>query len=310
MVASKKCKTCLILLLPFFSLPASATDWELKHDLSYRDDPLRNTVEYEDDGSFDKRKQRQKNRITSDLQVIHSYETTIDELGWFWKLGQKTEKTDDINRHYKQDGSLKKDKTRQEKLRIQYFGLGFKYNFNTLLGSDRWALSVGHNYYIDVDYSATDLHPDAKDYSGSDRGFNSVITLKGEYSTPSLSWYQIQVLEYEREYFIQWYDEIGQEGQESEQEEQWEAGIFANWIMPVNGWELIIGPLWQRENEAERKYGESIWQWSDQEQLIAQLKLEYEAPIPGFEMELKLEKHLTGEDKGQKKINLELSYEF
>jgi hypothetical protein len=62
--------------------------------------------------------------------------------------------------------------------------------------------------------------------------------------------------------------------------------------------------------DAERADDETNWIWDDDERWIAQLKLEYEAPMPGFELELAVEQHLNGGDKGERRYNLELSYEF
>ncbi|MCW8886197.1 MAG: hypothetical protein OQK12_13250 [Motiliproteus sp.] len=194
--------------------------------------------------------------------------------------------------------------------RIIYLGLGSKYTLRNFLGANRWKLSGRFDYYLDVSYSAHDLHEDANERSGDLNGHEWEIKASGEYSTPWSSLYLSPYAEFKEERLDFWHDDLRDKDQEAEKERQYEAGLFLDWVSPLPGWDLTVGGYWQKERDAEKNPGETEWQWEDEERWIGKLKLEYEAPWPGFELELGYEEHLNGVDEGEKEFNLELSYEF
>jgi hypothetical protein len=52
-----------------------------------------------------------------------------------------------------------------------------------------------------------------------------------------------------------WTDTINNIEKEAE---RLELGLYLSWLLPVDGFELIVGPLWQQESGAE-KQRHSVW---------------------------------------------------
>jgi len=284
--------------------------WEIKTDLEYRDGNRSNITSYEDDGSFDKRKVKQKRRVEAETLLTYTQEAAVPELEYSIRLGHLFKRTHDTDLQFKENGDLKKDKTRTEYERYTYAGLGLRYDTGTLLGADRWLLKTRYDRYLHVSYSANQLHEDAKSRSGDLTGFEWSVKAEGEYSTPSPAFYLHPFVSFKQERLSSWHEDLRGKAQEAEQEQQYEAGLYLSWITPIDGWELIAGPYWQRELDAERAPDETEWVWEDDERWIARARLEYEAPYPGFELEITFEQHLNGGKENQRELNLELSYEF
>lgn len=281
---------------------------ELKTQLEYRDGQRHSKIKYEDDGSFDERDVKRKSRWESD--TLLTVELTPDS-DWIWsaRLGYNARRTDDYSREYREDGSLKKDKTRTEWRQSPYLGVGLRVDFGSMLGGDAWSFRAYHDRFIDVEYRATGLAEDAKPVAGRGNGWETKLTLQAEY--PSL-WYSVYLLpriSIKHEQYSAWSNSAQDEREKAEQELQYEARLWLDWIMPVAGWELMFGPTWQQEDKAKRK-SDQPWEWDNEEQWIGTVKLEYESPMPGFEMELAAEHWLNGADQDDTRYKLELSYEF
>lgn len=292
-----------------FASTAVADGWEIKTDLKYTDGATSDVTTY-DGGSFDKRKIKKKRKTEVETLLTYTAESRVPELEYIGRVGHLFKRNKDRDLQLKEDGSLKKDKTRTEFDRITYAGFGLRYDTGRFLGADRWLLKARYDRYLHVSYGANMLHEDAKARSGDLTGYEWAIKASGEYSTPSHALYLHPFFEFKQERLSLWHDDKRDKIQEAEMEQQYEAGLFLSWITPVDGWELIVGPYWQRELDAERAEDEVDWTWDDDERWIAHLKLEYEAPISGFEMEISVEEHLNGGDEGERRYNLELSYEF
>lgn len=287
-----------------------AGDWELKSDLKYTDAAHSDITSYESNGDFDKRKIKHKRKTKLNTLLTYSEKTDIDGLSYQLRLGHQFERRKEQNLQRKENGSIKKDKSRTEFDRLTYAGLGSKYRIKDILGADRWVLSGYYDRFLHISYGANQLQDDAKPRGGDLQGYKWSVKAKGEYSTPWISWYLSPYLKYKEEKRDAWHDDLQNEMKEAELEQDYEAGFMLDWITPFDGWELSIGPYWHRELDAEREYGDDNWQWEDDERWIAHMKLEYEAPLPGFELELVIEEHLNGADQGERQYNLELSYEF
>lgn len=298
------CSACLL------TSTATAGQWELKTDLKYTDGSGSDITSYDSAGDFDKRKVKQKRKTQLETLLTYTIESTLPELEYIGRVGHLFKHTKDKDLQLKDDGSLKKDKTRTEFERITYAGLGLRYDTGRILGADRWLLKARYDRYLHVSYGANQLHEDAKARSGDLKGYEWSVKAEGEYSTHWPGIYLHPFVEYKQERLNLWHDDTRDKIQEAEMEQQYEAGLFLSWITPLDGWELTTGPYWQRELDAERADDEKDWVWDDDERWIAQVKLEYEAPMPGFEMEFAIEQHLNGGDQGERRYNLELSYEF
>lgn len=297
---------CCALSAPF----AHANEWEIKTDIDYTDGAVSDITTYDDVGDFDKRKIKQKRKTEIETLLTYSQETSHKGLSYSLRLGHLFKRNKDRSLQLKEDGSVKKDKTRTEFDRITYAGVGGKYKIKDILGADRWVLKARYDRYLHVSYGANELHEDAKERAGDLNGYEWKIRANGEYSTPWISLYILPHLEYKQERLSLWHDDKRDKVQEAELEQQYEAGLFLNWLPPVDGLDITFGPYWQRELDAERAEDETEWVWDDDERWIARFKLEYEAPMPGFEMEFIVEEHLNGGDEGERKYNIELSYEF
>ncbi|SMR77632.1 hypothetical protein SAMN04487964_11549 [Marinobacterium sediminicola] len=291
------------------TVPLCAMELKLKNDLEYTRGPVTNSIQYKDDGSFDERDQRQKTGYEN-LTLLLITQPVHDQLDWQTRLGMRYERTRDSKREYREDGSLKKDKSRTEWQTTPIIGLGFSYDLGRQLGGFQWRLDGYHDRFIDVAYKATSLAEDAKPRAGRGRGYESRLRLQAEYMTPVSSLFFQPRLELKHEYFSQWYDSARGRQEAAEQELQYEAGLWLSWIPPLDGWEVTFGPTWQREDKAEREPETSHWAWEDEERWQGLIKLEYEAPMPGFEFEFKLERDLNGPDKDKMKYEAGLSYEF
>ena len=298
-----------IVLCGFVSLGCNATDWELKHDFKYRETAVKSVIEHHDDGSFDKKKLSEKDRFKSETLLSATNDTLWQPLEWVGRVGYKFERKNDIKLQFKQDGSLKKNKSRVEYQRTQLIGLGLIYKMKKLAGSDRWVLKTHADSFYNIDYDASHLGADAKAYSGQGSGYEFKAKLTGEYSTSSHSWYIMPTLDYRHRYAGSFTDKINGKIKSKELDQRFEFGLFVSWIMPIDGFELMFGPMWQRQNEAQQQ-SDKTWQWQDQERTFAHIKLEYEEPIPGFEMEIEIEHVIGGANLNQTKFTVEFSYEF
>lgn len=298
------CSVCL------FSVTATAGQWEINNDLKYTDGAHSDITTYDNVGDFDKRKVKQKRKTELETLLTYTVETSLPELAYVARAGHLFKRTKDRDLQLKDDGSLKKDKTRTEFERITYAGLGLRYDTGNALGADRWLLKARYDRYLHVSYGANQLHEDANARRGDLNGYEWSVEASGEYSTHWPEIYLHPFIEYKQERLSAWHDDARDKSQEAEMEQQYEAGLLLSWLTPVDGWELIAGSFWQRELDAERAADEKDWIWDDDERWIAQVKFEYEAPLPGFEMEFVVKQHLNGGDKGERRYNLELSYEF
>ncbi|WP_027854304.1 hypothetical protein [Marinobacterium litorale] len=298
----------LLPALPLLLMTSSA--WagvELKTDIKYTDGTSHSVIDF-DDGEFDKREYERKSRWES--ETLLDLGLTPDE-NWQWsaRLGYNLRRTLDRKRNYREDDSLKKDKTRTEWRQYPFVGVGLRRDWDSALGGYGWSLHLSHDRYLDVAYKATELADDAKPVAGRGEGFQTKISLQAEYGTPLYSLYLLPRLSFKHEQFSAWTDTAQQDSEKAEQELQYEAQLWISWITPVPGWELSTGPTWQLEQKADRHPGDP-WEWEDEEQWIGTLRLEYESPAPGFELELQAEHWLNGADSRNMRYGLELSYEF
>lgn len=304
MIRSLICPLSLLFILA----PKAVAEVEIKTNLEYLDGQERSEIKYEDDGSFDERDVKRKSRWESDT-LLTAELNPESEWTWSARLGYNARRTLDRKREYREDGSLKKDKTRTEWRQTPYIGLGLRRDFGSMLGGDAWSLRAYHDRFVDVHYHATGLAEDAKPIEGRGTGYKTRLSLRAEYPTPWYSLYLLPKASIKHEQYSAWTNTARDDREKAEQELQYEAQLWLNWIMPVAGWELMAGPTWQLEDKAERKAGEA-WEWENEEQWIGTLKLEYESPMPGFEMELEAEHWLNGADRDDTRYKLELSYEF
>lgn len=298
-----------IILLSILSQSALAIEWELKNKFKFRDGERVTKLEYEDDGSFDKQKVKEKNSFKSEMLLTASGQTQMDNLEWVGRLGYKFERKNDYSVQLKEDGSIKKDKSRVEYKRTQLVGLGAVYKIRDLLGSQRWVLKTHVDSFFNIEYDAGHIAEDTKSFHGRNSGYEFRAKFSGEYSTTSNSFYVIPMFDYRHRYAGHWVDSVNEKNKDAELEQRTEVALYLNWVLPIDGFELIIGPMWQRENEAEQPQGES-WDWQDEERVYAHVMLEYEEPNPGFELELEVEHVVRGHNINDSKIMLELSYEF
>ncbi|GGC10124.1 hypothetical protein GCM10011352_40720 [Marinobacterium zhoushanense] len=298
----------LTLSLLLLANSALALEGEVKTRLKYLDGASRSTIEYNPDRSFDQREERRKRRWESDT-LLKIELTPEEEWQWSTRLGYNSRRTVDQKRTFREDGSLKKDKTRTEWRQYPYVGLGLRYDLGSHLGGDAWSLRLYHDRFLDVDYHSSDLAADAKPIAGRGSGYETEVSVRAEYMTPWYSLYLLPKLSLTHTRFSAWTNTAQNEVEKAEQELQYEAKLWLDWITPLAGWELIAGPSWQLEDQAERDPGQG-WQWEDKEQWLATLKLEYASPDPGFEMELQAEHWLNGPDRDDTRYKVELSYEF
>ncbi len=301
---------CSVALAPMIATNSHAGDWELKTDIEYTDGAVSDVTTYKSGGGFDKRKIKQKRKTEVNTLLTYSDKTDIKGLKYILRVGHLFQRNKDRSLQLKEDGSLKKDKTRTEYDRISFAGIGGRYKIKDVLGADRWVLKARYDRYLHVSYGANDLAEDAKERAGDLTGYEWSVKADGEYSTPWMGFYLLPFVEFKQERLSLWHDDKRAKIQDAEMEQQYEAGLFLNWIPPVDGWDISFGPYWQRELDATRADDEYDWTWEDDERWIARLKLEYEAALPGFEMEFVIEEHLNGGDEGERQYNIELSYEF
>lgn len=295
----------LSLCLPML---AQAMDLELKTDLEYNRSPSSNTIKY-DDGEFDERDYRRSEKYESKTLFLVN-QPVNERLEWQARLGMQYERTRDTKKEYHEDGSLKKDKSRTEWQNTPIIGLGFDWEIGRALGGYHWRIQGYHDRLFDIEYKATSLAEDAKPRAGRGAGYETRLRLQGEYMTPVSSLFLTPRLEVKHERYQQWYDSAREREEDAEQELQYEASLWLNWIPPVDGWEVTFGPTWQRENKAERDSDTHRWEWEDEERWQARVQLEYETPMPGFEFEFKVERDLNGPDEDKMKYEVGLSYEF
>ncbi|GAA0701099.1 hypothetical protein GCM10009104_32790 [Marinobacterium maritimum] len=299
--------------LPLLSLaltaPLHAVELELKSDLEYSRSPLSDSIQYKDDGRFDKQVRRRKTGYENRTLLLIN-QPLNDRIELQARLGMQYERTRDSKREYREDGSLKKDKSRTEWQNTPILGLGFQYELGSGLGGYHWRLNGYHDRFVDIEYKATSLAEDAKPRSGRGSGYKSKLRLQGEYMTAISSLFVLPRLEVKHEYYRQWDDSARERDEAAEQELQYEASLWLSWIPPFDGWEVTAGPTWQREDKAERDLATGHWQWEDEERWQGRVALEYETPMPGFEFEFKIERDLNGPDRGEMKYEAGLSYEF
>lgn len=255
------------------------------------------------------REQRRKTRSESRTLLLFSqpFEPRLDGQ---LRLGMEYRRSRDRKREYREDGTLKKDKSRTEWQTSPLLGLGFDYRFGRALGGYDWRLSGYHDRLFDVAYQATGLAEDAKPRAGRGSGYESRLRLQGEYLTPLHSLFLNPRLQVKHQRYRAWYDSARDRREAAEQEWQYEASLWLNWIPPLDGWALTVGPTWQREDKGEQDPDSGHWRWEDEERWQGRIGLEYEAPLPGFEFELTLERDLNGPDRGETRYQVELSYEF
>ncbi|WP_432697088.1 hypothetical protein ACQUQP_01665 [Marinobacterium sp. YM272] len=294
-----------LLLVP---VPEAFADIEIKARLKHLDGQERSEISYADDGSFDERDVKRKSRWESETLVTAELNPE-SEWRWSARLGYNARRTVDHSREYREDGSLKNDKTRTEWRQTPLLGLGLRRDLGSMLGGAAWSLRAYHDRFIDVHYRATSLAEDAKPIEGRGMGYETKLALQAEYPTPWYSLYLLPKVSIKHEQYSAWTNTARDDREKAEQELQYEARLWLDWIMPVAGWEMMFGPTWQLEDQAERKPGEA-WEWENQEQWIGTLRLEYESPMPGFEMEIGAEHWLNGADRDDTRYRLELSYEF
>jgi len=299
--------------LPMFGLllstAAQGLELELKTDLEYTRQPSSSTIQYKDDGRFDERDYAHKEGYESKTFLLFS-QAVDDRLDWQARLGMRYERTRDTKREYREDGSLKKDKSRTEWQSSPLVGIGFSYGIGRWLGGYHWRLEGYHDRLFDIEYKATDLAEDARPQAGRGSGYESRLRLQGEYMTPVSGLFFTPRLELKHERFGHWDNTARSRSEDAEQELQYEAGLWLSWIPPLDGWEVQAGPTWQRENKAEKAADEGDWHWEDEERWQARIQLEYETPMPGFEFEFKVERDLNGPDQDRMKYEAGLSYEF
>lgn len=299
-------RIALALSLSALSTPTPAA--EIKTDLKYLDGTPETTIGYKSDGRFDEREDRQKSRWES--ETLADFEITPeDEWRWGARLGYNARRTLDHTRTYREDSSLKKDKTRTEWRQYPFIGLSLRRDLGSMLGGDGWSLRLYHDRFLDVEYRSSKLAEDAKPIAGRGTGYETEARIQAEYMTPRYSLYLIPRLSLTHTRFSAWNNTARDEVEKAEQELQYETRLWLDWITPVDGWELLAGPTWQLERQAERDPGRA-WKWEDKEQWLATLRLEYESPNPGFEMELQAERWLNGSDRKDTRYSVELSYEF
>lgn len=287
---------------------AIGMDLELKTDLEYNRYPSTSQIKY-DDGQFDERDYRRKEKFESKTLLL--MDQAVDErLSWQGRLGMKYERTRDIKREYREDGSLKNDKSRTEWQSSPLIGLGFEYELGRALGGYHWRIKGYHDRFLDIEYKATNLAEKAKPRAGRGSGYETRLRLQGEYMTAISSLFFTPRFEVKHERYQQWYDSARERQENAEQELQYETSLWLSWIPPVDGWEVTFGPTWQREDKGERDSESHRWAWEDEERWLARVQLEYETPLPGFEFELKLERDLNGPDEDKMKYEAGLSYEF
>lgn len=299
----------LALLPLLISGECIAGDWEIKTDLKITDGAVSDVTKYKTGGAFDEREVKQKEKTKLETLLVFSDETPFDGLKYNLRLGNIIEQNRETKVELNEDGSIDKNKSRTETERINFVGLGFSYKLKKTLGADRWMLKGRYDHYYDINYGAKDFQEDAKERSGSLKGNKWSITATGEYSTPWNSVFFSPYLKFKQERRDDWIDHIRLKQQEEEKEKESEVGLIFNWIPPLAGWELSAGPYWQNEVDYERTPGED-WERSDDERWIAEVKAEYESAVPGLELEVLFYEHLNGEDEGERRFNLELSYEF
>lgn len=303
-------KNYLTTVLPLFVCNTClAGDWEIKTDLKITDGAISDETKYKPGGAFDEREVQQKEKTKLETLLDYSDETPLDGLKYNLRLGNIIEQNREKKLELNEDGTVDKDKSRTETERINFIGLGLSYKLINILGADRWTLKGHYDHYYDINYGAKDIQEDAKERSGSLKGNKWSITATGEYSTPWNSVFFSPYLKFQQERRDDWIDDIRLKQQEEEKEKETELGLIFNWISPLAGWELSSGPYWQNEVDYERSPGED-WERSDDERWIVEAKAEYESAVPGLELEVLFYEHLNGEDKGERRLNLELSYEF
>lgn len=303
-------KKYLTLPIVMLAAPVSfAGDFEFKTDLKITDGAASDVTTFESGGAFDERKVKHKEKTKLETNFTFSEETSVKGLKYNLRLGNIVEQNREKNIELNSDGSVDKDKSRTETERINYVGVGFSYKIKDLLGASRWAFKGVYDHYYDINYGAKDFQEDAKERSGSLKGSQWSLKATGEYSTPWNTVFFSPYLKFKQERRDAWVDDIRLKQQEEEKEKKTEIGLIFDWIPPLAGWEVSAGPYWQNEVDFERVPGES-WEREDDERWIAEIKAEYESAFPGFELELAFLQHLNGEDKGERRLNLELSYEF
>lgn len=303
-------KNYLATLLPLFiSSTCLAGDWEIKTDLKITDGAVSDETKYKSGGAFDEREVKQKEKTKLETLLIYSDETPLDGLKYNLRLGNIVEQNREKKLELNEDGTVDKDKSRTETERINFVGLGFSYKLKNTLGADRWKFKGRYDHYYDINYGAKDFQEDAKERSGSLKGNKWSLTATGEYSTPWNSVFFSPYLQFKQERRDDWIDDIRLKQQEEEKEKESEVGLILNWIPPLAGWEFSAGPYWQNEVDYKRSPGED-WERSDDERWVAEVKAEYESAVPGLELEVLFYEHLNGEDEGERRLNLELSYEF
>ncbi|RVU31651.1 hypothetical protein [Neptunomonas marina] len=305
----KRANTATAAALMVCSHLAVAGEWELKTDATYRDGARLDQTTYEADGSFDKRKIKEKHSKEFETQLVH-YWLYQDDLKWGVRVGHRYKTQRDRELQLKKSGKVKKDKSRTEIDRTTYLGLTGEAKVYQQLGADVWIASFYYDHYLQREYSAHRLGKDANDRRGSVSGYEWQARLYAEYSTPWPSIFVLPYVQFKEERLGLWYNSARDKVEEAERELQYEAGMSLSWVMPAPGWELNIGGYWQRERDAERRENESRWTWQDDESGVARIVLEYEAPMPGFEFEARFEETLRGPEEGKQRFNVELSYEF
>lgn len=241
--------------------------------------------------------------------LIATSKTGADELDWVWRLGYKFERKDDVSLQFKEDGSLKKDKSRVEYKRTKLMGLGLDYKKLNVLGADRWVIKTHYDSYFDIDLSAGHIAEDAKEYHGSTSGLEFRTKFMGEYSMGPMGWFVTPMLMYRERGQSSWSDDKNGKFEARTKERRTEIGLWVNWLMPIDGVELFLGPLWQREKEGE-KQTDSTWEWDNEQRTYAHLMLEYEAPSHGVEVEFKVQHVLSGDNQYDTRYKVEFSYEF
>ena len=287
---------------------SALADTELKTRVEFTRVPETGIIDYKKSGKFDKYQVRNKRRIDWD-SLISTELNPDDPLVFSARAGYRQRRTFDSKRNYRQDGSLKSVKSRAEWRKAGLVGLGFRYDPEPMLGGSGWSIRGYHERYPDVHYSTSDLGADAKRYQGSGNGYRSEINIRAEFPTPSYALYFVPQLEVRHEQYSGWRDSLEGDRNNAEQEIQYRGRLWFSWITPLPGWELTAGPTWKLERSAEHS-SEKGWKWEDEEQWQAVLRLEYEVPNPGFEMEIQARQDLNGPTQNEKQLRLELSYEF
>ena len=104
-----------------FANTSYAGEWEIKTDLEYTDG-ARSDVTTFDGGSFDKRKVKNKYKTKLETLLTYTEESSIDNLKYSYRFGYIYKRVKDNELELREDGSVKKDKTRTEVDRITYAG--------------------------------------------------------------------------------------------------------------------------------------------------------------------------------------------